>query len=293
MQRIIGAHEGVATASEPWLLLPHAYTLRQQGVDAEYVHPLLFEAIGDFCEGLPGGGEDYVAEMRDFILRLYEKSAGEDATYFLDRRPERLVTEEIMRLFPEGEFVFLWRNPLSVVASLIGTWGPWYPTFMSSDLFIGLPRLVAAYESNRDRVHTARFEDLSGGDEVRWRALMDYLGIDFEPDALASFAKVELGGRMGDPTGAKRYSALSSEPQQKWKRRLRTRSAASGLAATFASSARSAWPRWCGLDHSSASWIPGRQASSPSFRTSGRSSRTWRRSRSGCGHATAGLGIQT
>lgn len=218
VQRIIGAHEGVATASEPWLLLPHAYTLRQQGVDAEYVHPLLFDAIEDFCERLPGGSDDYLEEMRHFALRLYEKAAGEGAAYFLDKTPPYcLVAEEIMRIFPEGKFVFLWRNPLSVVASMIETWGPWHPTFMSADLFVGLPRLIASFEANRDRVHAARFEDLSGGDGARWTALMDYLEIEFEPAALTGFAKIELGGRMGDPTGPKKYSSLSSEPQQKWK----------------------------------------------------------------------------
>jgi hypothetical protein len=218
VQRIIGAHEGVATASEPWLLLPHAYTLRHQGIDAEYVHPLLVTAIEDFCDGLPGGKDDYLNELRGFALRLYEKAAGDGATHFLDKTPPYcLVAEEIMRLFPEGKFVFLWRNPLSVVASMIETWGPWHPTFMSSDLFIGMPRLIASYEANRARVHATRFEDLSGGDEARWRELMAYLGVEFDPDALASFAKIELGGRMGDPTGRKRYSTLSTEPQQKWK----------------------------------------------------------------------------
>jgi hypothetical protein len=218
VQRIIGAHEGVATASEPWLVLPHAYTLRKRGVDAEYVHPLLVTAIEDFCEGLPEGRDDYLVELRELVLRLYRKAAGDDASYFLDKTPPYcLVAEEIMRLFPEGKFIFLWRNPLSVVASMIETWGPWYPTFMSSDLFIGLPRLVAAYEANRERVHAARFEDLVGGDEDRWAKLMDHLGIEFEPEALAGFAKIELNGRMGDPTGRKQYSTLSAEPEQKWK----------------------------------------------------------------------------
>jgi hypothetical protein len=218
IQRIISAHEGVATASEPWLLLPHAYTLRGQGVDAEYVHPLLVTAIDDFCARLPRGRDDYLDELRGFVLRLYEKASGDGVTHFLDKTPPYcLVAEEIMRLFPEGKFVFLWRNPLSVVASMIETWGPWHPTFMSSDLFIGMPRLIAAYEANQDRVHAARFEDLSGGDEARWTELMAYLGIDFDSDSLSRFAQIELSGRMGDPTGRKQYSALSTEPQRKWK----------------------------------------------------------------------------
>jgi hypothetical protein len=221
IQRIIAAHEDVATVSEPWLLLPHAYTLRQRGVDAEYFHPLLVTAIEDFCKELPEGNEDYLAELRQFALRLYEKATNDGAAYFLDKSPPYcLVAEEIMRLFPEGKFIFLWRNPLSVLASIIETWGPWHPTLMSSDLFIGLPRLVAAYETNHARAHAVRFEDLVSGNENHWRALMDYLEIDFESDSLQRFATVELNGRMGDPTGRRQYSALSSEPDQKWKRTL-------------------------------------------------------------------------
>jgi hypothetical protein len=221
VQRIIAAHDGIATASEPWLLLPHAYTLRPQGVDAEYVHPLLVTAIEDFAATLPEGGDDYVEELRRFALRLYEKAAGPEDAYFLDKSPPYcLIAEEIVQLFPDGKFVFLWRNPLSVIASLIDTWGPWRPTFMSSDLFIGLPRLTDAYEAHRGEVHVARFEDLSAPDEDAWRSLMAYLELEFEPRTLTDFAKVELPGRMGDPTGRKRYQALSSEPGQKWRKTL-------------------------------------------------------------------------
>jgi hypothetical protein len=221
IQRIIAAHEGIATASEPWLLLPHAYTLRPQGVDAEYAHPLMVEAIEDFCECLPRGGDDYLDELRAFTLRLYEKAAGDGADYFLDKTPPYcLIADEVMRLFPEGKFIFLWRNPLSVVASMIDTWGPWHPTLMSSDLFVGLPRLVAAFDANRDRAHAGRYEDLVSGDERHWRTLMDYLEIEFDPTSLSRFADVELSGRMGDPTGRKKYSALSSAPAGKWRQTL-------------------------------------------------------------------------
>jgi Sulfotransferase family len=218
IQRIVAAHEGVATTSEPWLLLPLAYTLRPQGVDAEYVHSLMVAAIEDFQEELPGGRGDYLAELRRLALRLYGRAAGEGATYFLDKSPPYcLVADQIISIFPEAKFVFLWRNPLSVIASMIETWGPWRPTFMDSDLFLGLPRLVAAFEANREHAHGVRFEDLVSADEAGWRSLMGYLEIDFEPDALTGFTNVKLNGRMGDPTGGKRYSALSREPGEKWK----------------------------------------------------------------------------
>jgi Sulfotransferase family len=218
VQRIIAAHDGVATASEPWLLLPYAYTLRPRGVDAEYMHPLMVDAIADFCQELPRGSEDYKSALRDCMLRLYEQAAGANARHFVDKSPPYcLVASEIMDLFPDGRFVFLWRNPLSIVASMIETWEPWCPTLFGGDLFTGLPRLVAAYRQGAGRAYSVRFEDLVVGDEHHWRPLMDYLEIGFERDALQRFSQVQLSGRMGDPTGVKRYSSLSPEPSQKWK----------------------------------------------------------------------------
>jgi hypothetical protein len=218
VQRIIAAHEGVATASEPWLLLPYLYSLRSEGVTAEYEHQMMVVAIEDFAKELPHEHEDYLEELRRFALRLYGKAAGAEARYFLDKSPPYcLIAEEIMRLFPKGKFVFLWRNPLSVVASIIDTWGPWRPTMFRSDLFIGLPRLIRAYEAHSDRAYSVRFEDLMTGDQLRWASLLDHLGIEFEVDSLTRFSGVALNGRMGDPTGGKRYSSLSAEPAQKWK----------------------------------------------------------------------------
>ncbi len=220
VQRIIAAHEGVATVSEPWLLLPFLYTLRSRGVVAEYSHKMVTDAIEDFCEELPRGSDDYRHELHDFVLRLYEKAAGPEATHFVDKTPPYyLVAADIIRLFPEAKFVFLWRNPLSIVASIIETWygGQWHCTAHREDLFIGLPRLVAAYQANRSHVYSVRVEDLLGGDTQRWRQLMEYLEIPFDPEALSRFSEVELNGRAGDSVGVRTYSALSTEPMQKWK----------------------------------------------------------------------------
>ncbi len=223
VQRVIAAHEGVSTASEPWVLLPFLYTLRDRGVVAEYTHPLMVAAIEDFCQTLPAGVEDYRRELHDFVMRLYSKSAGKEARYFVDKSPPYyFVAEDIMRLFPEGKFVFLWRNPLSILASIIETWqqGRWHAVDFREDLFIGLPRLVAAYRANRERVHAVKLEDLLVDGDHQWRSVMDYLGIDFDPLALERFTGVKLQGRMGDPVGVKRYSTIDAAPIDKWKQTL-------------------------------------------------------------------------
>ncbi len=223
VQRVIAAHEGVATVSEPWLLLPHLYAFKREGVVAEYTQHLATAALEDFCNELPGGVEDYRRELHDLILRLYAKAAGPDATHFLDKTPPYyFIADEIVKLFPEGRFVFLWRNPLSTVASIVETWhgGRWRPTGHREDLFTGLPRLVDAHRANAASTHSARFEDLAAGDVKQWESLMGYLEIPFDPTALERFSEVRLQGRMGDPVGVKTYTTLSAEPAEKWKATL-------------------------------------------------------------------------
>jgi hypothetical protein len=167
--------------------------------------------------------EDYRDEMREFVLRLYEKAAGNGARFFVDKTPPYyFIAEDIMSLFPGAKFVFVWRNPLSIVASIIDTFhaGRFYPTASTEDLFVGLPRLVAAYLKNTDRVCAVRFEDLVEDDVSEWKRIMDYVGIEFDLEALARFAHVDLRGRMGDPTGRHQYRALSTEPTDKWRQTL-------------------------------------------------------------------------
>lgn len=232
LQRVLATHEDVATVSEPWILLPLVYSLHERGIIADYVHPTMVSAIADFIERFPDGPAGYDREIRDFVMRLYEKATGDSAKYFVDKSPYHHIVSDIIRIFPDSKFLFLWRNPLGVAASMIETWeqGRWYPTMYRGDLFSGVPNLVAGYTRHRDIAHAVNFESLVSGEERPWREVMDYLELDFDPRSLSEFANVKLGGRMGDPTGVKAYSALSREPLDKWKQ-------------TFANPLRIAWAR--------------------------------------------------
>jgi hypothetical protein len=223
VQRVLGSYPEVATVSEPWLLIPFLYTLRRNGVVAEYTHSLAVDAIEDFCRVLPNGVEDYRAELRRFAARLYAKAAGEgSARYFLDKTPPYFfVIDDVLALFPYARAILLWRNPLSVLASLIHfDGGAWDPARYRENLFGGLARLVEAERRHGDRICAVRYEDLVAGGEDHWRRIACYLGLEFDPDALTRFSEVRLNGRMGDPFGARRYSSLSTEPMEKWRSSL-------------------------------------------------------------------------
>lgn len=225
VQRVIGSHDEVATTSEPWIMLPFVGPLRYELAAADERHRLIATAVEDFCRELPGGEDDYRAAVRDAAIQLYEKAAGRDTGYFVDKTPMyHLVVEEIVATFPDARFVFLWRNPLSVASSSIELFdgGRWEVNRYSMALFQSFADLVPAYERHRERAHAVRFEDLVGGDESAWRGLFEYIGVEYDRALLERFSQVRLSGRMGDPLGTKRYAELSSEPVEKWKRSITT-----------------------------------------------------------------------
>ncbi len=220
IQRVLAAHPAISTTSEPWVLLPLLYTMRQGGVSAEYGHRWLVQAVEDFAGELPDGFGDYLGEIRRFVLRLYEKAADDEATYFLDKTPRyALVVEELFRVFPEGKFVFLWRNPLSVAASLMETWarGRWNLDRYRVDLYQGVANLVAAYEARSQQVVGVRYEDLVVVGESEWSRLFGYLDLEFDVALLDRFQDVQLRGRMGDPATARRHLTISAAPIDKWR----------------------------------------------------------------------------
>ena len=242
VQRILAADPAVATASEPWLLLPLLYALRERGVIADYGHHLAAMALNDFCRGLPGGVDRYLAEVRELALRLYRAAAGPEADLLLDKTPRyHLVVDELFRVFPDARFVFLWRNPLAVVGSLMESisGGRWNLYRMRIDLFDGVANLARAHAVHGAAACSLRYEDLVT-DPVREVArLRSFLGLRDDPGVLERFSDVTLRGRLGDTTGVRQYSRVSAASVEKWK-------------ATLNNPIRKAWARryltWIGAD---------------------------------------------
>jgi hypothetical protein len=222
VQRVMGGHPDIATAAEPWVLLPHSYATRASGVFAEYGHALAARAILEFTDGLPGGQETYREELRAFMLRLYERAGG-GSVYFLDKTPRyHFIADDIFHLFPDGKFVFLWRNPLSVVASTVETWGggKWKVGRWRVDLFEGVANLVASRERHAQTSMSIRYEDLVTDPHAHWPLLFDYLELPFDPGILTSFPSVRVTSRFGDPTGVKAYDELTTRSVDKWRSTL-------------------------------------------------------------------------
>jgi len=223
LQRALASHEDISTVSEPWLLLPLIYPLRASGVYAEYSHAHVHAALQDFITELPEGEKDYLAAVRNIAMELYQKASTDEATYFLDKTPRyHLITEKIMQAFPNGKFIFLWRNPLSIIASMIETWGQgsWNLYHFKVDLYDGMEHLIRSAGVGKEDVLFINYEAFCQQPEEELVRISGYLNIKLNPGALKAFFNVKLRGSMGDPSGVYADNIISGEMSSKWKRTL-------------------------------------------------------------------------
>jgi hypothetical protein len=141
----------------------------------------------------------------------------------LDKSPRyHFVVDDLCRIFPDAKLIFLWRNPLAVVASALDTWagGRWSLHRFHVDLYDGLARLVSASDRLGSQALNVRYEDLVERPEESWPLVFEYLDLTFDARALSLFPQVVLSGRMGDPTGVHSYRSVSVEPIDKWRQSL-------------------------------------------------------------------------
>jgi hypothetical protein len=242
LQRVLAAHSEIATASEPWLLLPPLQPLYDRLPGPGARDSLIHEALQDLLRELPGGRDDYRAAVRELATGLYARLSDGRARYFVDKTPlYHLIADEIFATFPDARFLFLFRNPLSVVASCIELFdaGRWEAPRYHMALFQSFADLAPAADRYRDRSLSVRFEDLVLDEETSWRAIVEYLDLEWEPQMLERFNAVPLHGRMGDPIGTARYTAVSPEPLNKWR---------ASLSNPLRRSWCSAYLRWLGPD---------------------------------------------
>ena len=224
LQRVLATHQSISTTSEPWILLPFLYATKENGVFAEYKHRYGTTGIKDFCREMLNGLSDYREALQQFALSLYSKVSREGSVYFVDKTPPySLVAREIMELFPQGKFIFLWRDPIAVISSIISSFstnGKWNLYDYKTELYKGFQNLFDVYEANAGSVCSIRYEDLVTAPEATCRKIFDYLELDFGPSSLHGFSKVKLNGQTGDKTGTKKYDSISTEPLTQWERCL-------------------------------------------------------------------------
>lgn len=221
IQRVLMSHQDVSSVAEPWIMLPFCYAKMKNGIFTEYNQSLSSYGIEDFIYNLPNKEEDYYQAIHNMLFSLYEKQCKNNEKYFLDKTPRYyLIIPEILKIFPDAKFIFLFRNPIHIYASLISTFANnrfkgIYNTYI--DLYSGPKLLSDAYSQMKDKSIAIRYEDFVKDPKGIMRKISEYLEIDFDQNILSNFVSQDTKGRLGDPTGVKNYKQIEKKSLDKWK----------------------------------------------------------------------------
>jgi hypothetical protein len=194
-------------------------------VRSTYGHRVLGNAITGFVNSLPNKKLDYFTATADFLRRMYTLGSPADTRYFLDKTPRyHLIVDDLMEAFPEAKFIFLWRNPLAIAASMIQTWGngKWNLYMFWIDLYRGLDALVSAFNRSGTRSIGVRYEDLAADPNREITKIMAYLGLESDGTILDAFSRAKpmhVPGR-GDPSGQLKYQGVSRDSMDAWKKAM-------------------------------------------------------------------------
>lgn len=217
LQRVLASHPKISSASEPWLLLPALHALKGSGSASEYGSRSCFQALNRTIDALPNNRSDYYKAVATMAQSIYDDLSETGAEYFLDKTPRyHLIADALVDTFPQSKFIFIWRNPLSVMASTIlhnndkarGL------RFAEFDLTSGYQNLSLAHKRLGNRALCLNYEAFVAAPDQELAKIMRFLGLNPDAAQTANFSKVFYPG--GDKNGIDR-TGIDTSSLDRWK----------------------------------------------------------------------------
>jgi hypothetical protein len=160
---------------------------------------------------------------RECALALYRAWAkGKNATVMGDKSPSyHRYLPEISRLFPEADFIVIWRDPLDTCRSVMNA-GKQNRFFSRKEImpqaFFGseqLARGVLHLRAAKRRVHEVVYPELVSDPEGELRKICDFIGLEFD----ARMLDLTTADYSMLPPGAHHLLARSGAVKREWGRR--------------------------------------------------------------------------
>jgi hypothetical protein len=206
LARLLASHPEVAApATEPWILIPPFFARRARGVhSALYGHGALATAMAENEAGDGGGAGSALSEAtRLWATAWYEATSDISAKVVIDKTPRyHLILESLVEAFPDAQFIFLWRNPLAVAASISTTWNSSAWAFAGSwvDLYWGFSELVRTYRRTDINSLSLNYESVIANPTQELSLVYEWLDLSPHEATLASNRPVY---RIGDVRAAR------------------------------------------------------------------------------------------
>lgn len=220
LQRILGQHPEVHTAAESWLMLPLLSVLQpsfdQPGTQLHRAP----EAVRGFLQTFPDGEEVYLKGVRQMATQIFTYSLEHSGRrLFLDKTPRYYqIVSELLRAFPAARFIFLLRNPLAVLHSIVEAWSGWSWLNLAryrADLLDGPRLLIEGIESAGERGVSLSYESLVREPENELARVCRHLEIEVDA-AIVDYGGGDVGWQLGDQSGVQRHRRPVSSGIDRW-----------------------------------------------------------------------------
>ena len=226
LQLMLGTHSRIATVPETWIALHPLYALRESGIRTEYNAPAARTALTDFLRAIGEDDAFYRARVGEFLHPFYQRVAAfQNKPIVLDKTPRYyLILPELMEVFPEAQFVILFRNPLAVFHSLFTTWvckETERLDIFRDDLLMAPKCLLACLQSFPHRTMRVGYEELVTRPGPVMEALCRFLQIPYEEGMLTYGSLAPPTSRMGDQIGVYRAEEPVTDGIRKWEGELK------------------------------------------------------------------------
>lgn len=182
-----------------------AYIFRKDGILTEYDQSVAAVAVSEFIDRLPARRADLEQAVHDFVVGLYRRISPDHSKYFLDKTPRYyLIWEFLSRVYPDAKFLFLFRNPLEILSSIINTWGGGRLHRIHKhwiDLTVGIEAVSQASVALADRATIIHYSDLVRSPRRTLESIFSFLGLDPPEEFQIQLSSADLEGTVGDRTG--------------------------------------------------------------------------------------------
>jgi tetratricopeptide (TPR) repeat protein len=229
LQRLLSGHPKIHTMAEPWIMLHPLYALKREGIVTEYESSLARQGLDDFLMQVPEGEELYIEAVREMANVLYNKMINVSGKkYFLDKTPRYyFIIPELYRVFPKAKFIFLMRNPIAVLSSILKTWcGNILQNLVNkpvhTDLIKGPQYLLQGIKKLKEDAIVVHYEKLVQNPKEVMQHVCNRIGIQFNKNMLEYGKHPAPEGRFGDSIGIHKHSNPVSEYVDKWTENLQS-----------------------------------------------------------------------
>lgn len=219
IQKILTNNDHIATASEPWILLPFAGMVYPHLNNSTYNSKVASIGIKEFLSEKEE--EKFKTDLKEMILGIYTKKIN-DSLFFLDKTPRYYeILDFIQEFFPKARIIILKRNPFAVLNSIIDTWnvknfiklGQYYRDLVVAPFLI---QEFADKNLHNPNVAVVRYEDFINNPDSFLVNIFNWLGISYDKSYLDYNQNFKLQGKYGDPIGVKKFSTITNENQNVW-----------------------------------------------------------------------------